>query len=307
MSDTYKVVHETFGVPEAVDISEGDFAEIQDSLRRLALVMQVEEAFDIAVSNYADFERAVASILIARETRRDFSGVRWHSTRRDMSRAVSNLLSSVRTFQHVAESAVNAIYGATALRAHQAFKRRLYDSSFAYRVMEKLRNHSQHQGLAVNSQTYSNRWLDVPGEETRRRVQAFRPELDLRQFSELPKWKGILSEYAAMCVANPKTPERLDLHKLVRRYMSEQSEIIVDLRDRWTKDLETWDATVTARRDLIPNRVGEKAVTETVAVQLHGEETIKTLYISETLLGDIRHLEQDNRPLVNLDKLEMRL
>lgn len=307
MSDTYKVVHETFGVPEAVDISEGDFAEVQDSLRRLALVMQVEEAFDIAVSNYADFERAVASILIARETRRDFSGVRWHSTRRDMSRAVSNLLSSVRTFQHVAESAVSAIYGATALSAHQAFKRRLYDGSFAYRVMEKLRNHSQHQGLAVNSQTYSNRWLDVPGEETRRRVQAFRPELDLRQFSELPKWKGIVSEYKDMCVSNPQTPERLDLHKLVRRYMSEQSEIIVDLRDRWTKDLETWDAAVAARRDLIPDRVGENAVTETVAVQRRGEETIKTLYISETLLGDIRHLEQDNRPLVNLDKLEMRL
>jgi hypothetical protein len=307
MSDTFQIVHETFDEPDVVPITEADFIEVQEALRRLALVMQVEETFDVAVSNYADFERAVAGILISRETRRDFSGVRWHSTRREMSRAISNLLSSVRTFQHVAESAVSAIYGPVVLDEHQQFKRRLYDGSFAYRVMEKLRNHAQHQGLAVNSQTYSSRWIDLPEQKGRQRVQAFRPELDLREFAGFPKWKGIVAEFSAMRDAEPTTPERLDLHKLVRRYMTEQSAIISELRQRWADDLDQWDRTVTVRRDLIPGRIGEQAITETVAVQLRGDARIKTLYVSRTLIGDIRHLEQDNAPLLNLDKLEMRL
>ena len=136
MADVFQVVHDTFEGEETAPLTEADFAEVQEALRRLALVMQVEETFDIAVSNYADFERAVADILIARETRRDFSGVHWHSTRRAMSRSISNLLSSVRTFQHVAESAVSTIYGAAALQDHQRFKSRIYDGSFPYRVME---------------------------------------------------------------------------------------------------------------------------------------------------------------------------
>lgn len=307
MGDVYQVVHDTFDELETAPLSEADFAELRESLRRLALVMQVEETFDIAVSNYADFERAVAEILIARETRRDFSGVQWHSTRRVMSRSISNLLSSVRTFQHVAESAVSAIYGATELADHQRFKGRLYDTSFPYRVMEKLRNHAQHQGLAVNSQTYSSRWLDLPDQKARQRIQAFTPQLDLREFADLPKWKTIAAEHAAMIEADPKTPGRLNLHKLVRRYMTEQSEIITDLRQRWAIDLDGWHTSIIARRDLIPDRADDKAITETVAVRLHDGERAEVLYISATLRDDIRHLEQENRPLLNLDKLEMRL
>ncbi|WP_295243663.1 hypothetical protein [uncultured Brevundimonas sp.] len=307
MSDLYQVRHDTFDELETATISEGDFVEVQDSLRRLALVMQVEETFDIAVSNYAEFEKAVAEVLIGRETRRDFSGVHWHSTRRDISRVASNLLSSVRTFQHVAESAVSAIYGATALADHQGFKSRIYDGSFTYRVMEKLRNHAQHQGLAVNSQTYSSRWLDTPGQQTRQRIQAFRPELDLRQFADLPRWKGVVSEYLALREGDSTTPDRLNLHKLVRGYMTQQSEIVTELRQRWSADLDVWDAVIRARRDLIPHRVGENAITETIAVRLRGDTPIRTLYISQTLLSDIRRLEEENRPLLNLDKLEMRL
>lgn len=224
-----------------------------------------------------------------------------------MSRSISNLLSSVRTFQHVAESAVSTIYGAAALQDHQRFKSRIYDGSFPYRVMEKLRNHAQHQGLAVNSQTYSSRWLELPGEQIRQRVQAFTPQLDLREFARLPKWTGIVAEHAAMTEADPKTPDRLNLHKLVRRYMTEQSEIITELRARWSRDLDGWNASVIARRDLLPDRVGDNAITETVAVRVRDGERAETLYIAWTLLDDIRHLEQENRPLLHLDKLEMRL
>lgn len=307
VGDVFQVVHDAFDGEETAPLTEADFAEIQEALRHLGLVMQVEETFDIAVSNYADFERAVADILIARETRRDFSGVQWHSTRRAMSRSISNLLSSVRTFQHVAESAVSTIYGPAALQEHQRFKSRIYDGSFPYRVMEKLRNHAQHQGLAANSQTYSSRWLELPGEQTRQRVQAFTPQLDLREFTRLPKWNGIVAEHAAMMEADPKTPDRLNLHKLVRRYMTEQSEIITELRARWAQDLEDWNASVVTRRDLIPERAGEGAVTETLAIRKRDGERTETLYIAQTLLDDIRHLEQENRPLLNLDKLEMRL
>lgn len=307
MSDVYQVVHDTYDGLETASITEADFLDVQEALRKLARVMQVEETFDIAVSNYADFEREVAGVLIARETRRDFSGVHWHSTRRTMSRAISNLLSSVRTFQHVAESAVSAIYGATELDAHQRFKSRIYDGSFAYRVMEKLRNHAQHQGLAVNSQTYGSRWLEIPNQNARQRIQSFKPQLDLREFAGFPKWKGIVAEHASMRDADPKTPDRLDLHNLVRRYMTEQSAIIAELRAHWTEDLNAWDRAVTARRDLLPDRVGANAISETVAVQLRGDERIKTLYISQTLIEDIRQLEQENRPLLNLDRLEMRM
>lgn len=307
MTDTFRVVHDTFGSEQAVPLTQADFEKIRLCLRRLGLVLQVEEALDIAVSNYGEFEREVAGIIIARELRRDSSAARWNLTRRAMSRVLSNLLSSIRTFQHLAESALSELYGDAVLKAHQDFKSQLYDGSFGYRVMERLRNHAQHQGLAVNSQTFSGRWLFDPEEQTRRRIQSFTPELDLTQMALLPKWRALAAQYATMREADPELPERLNLLRLVRVYMSDLSKTMVWLRDRFDADLDVWSEAITAYRDLIPERDEAASLSGTLAIRFRDYEVLEELSISNTVLEDIRQLQDENRPLTRHDLFEMRI
>jgi len=118
--------------------------EIKRARQCIILSLEYEYLLVQVIDNY--FELEAACLSTAQKNAIDFSGD-WHSfyrSLRKLDRKLLNLLASCRAYMDRTDSVINRI-GGSRLRDIAKHKRsQQYDSSFSYRLMEALRNHTQH-------------------------------------------------------------------------------------------------------------------------------------------------------------------
>ncbi|TDM09070.1 MAG: hypothetical protein C4K60_06915 [Ideonella sp. MAG2] len=145
---------------EAHPISESEFTTLQLARSRLSAALSLEEAYNLLLANHKDLEVEAMTIAIDRMT--GISGSEYQDffeVRSSLNRRALNLLSAARLYLDQFQQRLNDA-GADPSTA-KAEQRLAYESSFEYRLMEALRNHVQHVGLAVHSVSFSSRRLSL--------------------------------------------------------------------------------------------------------------------------------------------------
>jgi hypothetical protein len=87
-----------------------------------------------------------------------------------------NFLSSARLYLDQVPQDLNSIYGKNSEQTatFNQCRSKQYDSSFAYRIMEALRNYAQHRGFSVHAMTHSFHRKDInPGSLLRTKLHLF--------------------------------------------------------------------------------------------------------------------------------------
>jgi hypothetical protein len=307
--DSYCIEKDTLASRTRITLSAAEFREIVGAIDSLLRVLDVEEAYDILISNYADYEKAVASILIEEEVRGRLKGDAFNRDRRRMSRMTANLLSSVLLFQEVCDKAVKDLFGRSALAELRQEKERIAAGSFHYRVMEALRNHSQHEHFAVTGLSYGTNWLEHGDEIKATRVHTFKPGLRVKVLRRFARWKDIVAEYDAMQAADPKLPETMDLTYYLRSYVASIGDVLLYVRRLLDdqKSVEGW-------AEIIQRRVAEFTEADRnpvemgiVAKHLRNDELVKEHHLGGALAEIVARLRKDNRKLVNLHRIQFRL
>jgi hypothetical protein len=221
-----------------IELSEDEFTTLKATQEKLLVVLDIEGTFDLLLENYAEFERDLLGLSL----RLSLFGKRGEplESYREMNRRIANLLSSACLYIDQVPHNLHSLYGKCSNHAI-TFKQccsKQYDSSFAYRVMEALRDYAQHRGFPVHAMTLSFEREDThPGSLLCAGLQLF---VELQRLKEDGKFKKtVLDELAAVADRG-----HVNLTPLVREYVEKLCEVHESMRGRISADVASWDQTI---------------------------------------------------------------
>ena len=198
-----------------INISEGQKDEVSQSWSYLKALSAIEELWDAVVQNYLEFESQQLSAALKDSMVLTGLYQDHNKSRREFSRSLSNLLHSCRGYINKSRQIKMGDPSSDHLYEFKKSFKEQYDNSFAYRLMEALRNFSQHRGEPVHSLTISSGWEGkgfADNENALLRISVA-PKLDLEKLLSDPSFKaGIKGEIS-------DKGRWLDLRLIVREYI----------------------------------------------------------------------------------------
>jgi len=197
-------------------IDRETFERVKEARATCLFALEIEETFALLFDNFAEFE--VELLRLA-----EFS-LLWLGRARDhtesmqerllLDRRLVNLLTSCRLYLDQTDDGISTLFGNPSgeLTSVKEFKNDLYDSHWGYRLMEALRNHVQHFGLAARVITLNS--FRSSGDGPDYSEFTVYPQANVKALAENPHFKKtILGELRGQ-------GENIDLRGPAREYMS---------------------------------------------------------------------------------------
>lgn len=240
---TYGLTIEVVTQKPFVTITAAEFGAIKSAKAFAGDCLSLEEHFSRVIDNYYEYELglldgALHQLLYHISSWSEFTG-----SIHEVNRRLMNLLSAGRAYRDQAAHFVSTRYGATSERMEQ-FKKwnsRAYDSLLGYRVMDALRNYTQHRGFGVQAVEYSG-WIDgTPPDAVWR--NALVPQILPARLAEDGGFK------ASVLVELQQIGATVDARPLVRQYVVGIAHVQTHLRRSLETDVTNADAVLTAAID----------------------------------------------------------
>ena len=259
----------------------------------LAESLEVEEEYEMMISNYIDLEKESLNISISYMVRNCLGYVDSFDARLALNRRLMNLLTSVRLYIDRL-----AAHCCACLPEERGIKERVellrsteYDKNFDYRFMEALRNYIQHYGAPVHQVMFGGRWTTLDNINS------------LLEFSLSfsANRKIIASDRNFKKQVLDEMPDKVNLISALRGYIEALSSIHSNVRQMISKSVDE-------ARSLIQTAINDyRAVYKKDLVALSAYVFDEKTKIDEIPLflywDDIRiHLQKRNNQLVNLKK-----
>jgi hypothetical protein len=186
------------------------------------VLCEIEEKYAALVDNYFELELCFLQEALRAMVFSDHSDVEMQAPKHLASRRLINLLTSARLFLDSLPHHAASLLTSDELEKFTRAPSVAYDSSLGYRVMEALRNYSQHQSLPIHTWTIHADWArDVEPNQLGFSVE---PALDLETLSTSRFKKSVLEELQA-------NPSALRLKPHIREYIEQLSAIQQNFRD----------------------------------------------------------------------------
>ena len=210
--DRFVITQEIIGKRVEIDIDDVKFCELYEAKETLSAAFSLEEKYELLLMNFLDLEKEVLSnsaeySLFDQREYSDFFDIRLKINRR-----VVNFLTSCRLYvDHAKKHIKTCLPQSVTLKdqINHLFNEE-FDQHFEYRFCEKLRNHVQHQGLAVHTVTQGGMWINHQRVDTTK-VYSLKSEL---QYSDSFNQK-YLSEM----------PDKVELISVFKKYIEVLSHI----------------------------------------------------------------------------------
>jgi hypothetical protein len=166
-----------------------------------------------------------------------------------------------------------------------------YDSSLAYRVMEALRNYSQHEALPVHNWLVDARWDE--NVEPRRHGFSAEPALDLDALSHSRRFKkSVLRDLA-------ENPETLKLKPHVREYIGLLSSVQAKFRSVTAKSCDHWKQYIASAQVAFVGKCGELPVgLVVVPIDEHGHIDGVPVNLSSGVMNYLDYLQRRTGEMV---------
>lgn len=287
----YEITRQVLGEPRFVEITEGEFCRLREASERLADMLAIEEKLDLLLANYAEYERELLLLAVDQMV---WPGGDWAAFRAALfavNRRLLNFLSSARLYLDQLKHQISSMYGKDSpvwvgVRARETAE---YDGSLAYRVLDALRNHSQHHSMPVGKLSFPTRREEDAGPARLRFMVV--PYLDLPQLrSDSSVKKVILDEIEATA--------RTNLNELVRSYLDSIGRIHQEVRQLTSTDVAEWEGLFESAQTR-GRAVFEDLIGLAVVIRQDDGTVSESAYLLENVLRGHRALREKNSVLVN--------
>src|SRR4051794_18405525 len=192
----YEITRLVLGASPSLKIAETDFRDITQSTDSLLKMLNLEEDYDSLIGNFLDFERAVLSLSAESFVQRRTERVEMDRDHRLLNRMIANVLTAARAFIDHSKHRVSSILSGQPedlQRLNKLFSAQ-YDGFLAFRVIEALRNYTQHCGVPSQSINYQMRWSKDDQHKEQRIVSNVAPVLLIRALSSRGEFKKKILE-----------------------------------------------------------------------------------------------------------------
>jgi hypothetical protein len=133
-------------------INKTDFIELKKAKEFLNYIFNVEESYDILISNYVEFEQEILKLTLQNMIFSDYTSEGFYELKMLLNKRLINLLSSVKLYQDLVKHQIPGYF-----EDRKKFQNRInnlfateYDNNEHYKFMEELRKFTQHAGLAIH-------------------------------------------------------------------------------------------------------------------------------------------------------------
>jgi len=232
MAASYALLRLVLASSSQLPISQDEYKELKDAQKGLLQLRFAEEKFDVVLQNYLEIE-----IELLSSTARDVicssgSYDSPHTERILLNRRLLNLLSSARGYIDHMGYVSNDLCNITAQTIKAKFSER-YDASLGYRLMEALRNYTQHRGFPIHSLTYKYKNVADAG------LNRFRYGISIyvsrTELAEDPKFKiSVLKEL-------PTNNDLIDLKSMFRDYVADLATVHEWFRQEMANYTTIWE------------------------------------------------------------------
>ena len=149
-------------VPE-IEISESEYFDLQKARNTLSNALEIEEKYEIVISNYLDFEQEILNATTKYMIREHLDYSDFFQVRLGLNVKLVNLLTAVRLYvdqlnQNITECLDDKLSAKDDVK--KLFSKE-YDENQYYRFMEALRNYVQHRGIPVHWTQQNTRWTSL--------------------------------------------------------------------------------------------------------------------------------------------------
>ncbi len=203
----------------AIDINEECFHDLKRSKVILDQALAIEEKYEIIINNYIELEQQVTNEAIKNMTTSHFEPDDIFNTILALNVKLVNLLSSCYLYYcQVPRSVRECLCEPDAPKVVNGLFSHEYDNNLNYRFMYELRNHLQHNGLAVHCGNIHKKWkgnYDIL-------------EYSFSFFAE--KSECLLNEKFKKKILN-ELPDKIDLHSASRSYIESISNVHEQIRN----------------------------------------------------------------------------
>lgn len=250
MSIKYVIRKFALGVGDkTVASSKADFDTLTEAVNGLVLGLAIEEKFDVLIANFAELERDLLAVSLD-DMIYDNENVRLaaRDDRMLFNRRLSNLLSSGKTYRDQIKADLNsgAPWKAMGMKAWaEGTMSQAALNHVEFRACEALRNAAQHQQMPVSSM--SRNWKR--GDEgvcfstiLSARLSSFSPKRERNKQLEQELWPQFAPDKQKK--RSYKGEKSVLLMPIVRRYIDILAEIHMELREKLSKTIESWESFV---------------------------------------------------------------
>lgn len=153
----WELTTRVLGSDQSISLTEAEFASIVTATAGINSFIDTEEKFNVILENYEEYERELLSLALRDLVYGYASPQTGQSDVFTVNRRLLNLLSSARQYVDQLRRDVSRAFGRDNPRLSE-LECRLEDErgrSFAYRLMEAVRNHAQHHGVPINCLNHS--------------------------------------------------------------------------------------------------------------------------------------------------------
>lgn len=299
----YQIAITAIGRPAALDITKERYDEIKTARDGLGEIISAEGKFDTLLENHAELEESLLRFALRDMVFEDSDFVSMQRIRNELNRRILNFLSASRLYLDALVPHVRAVCGESGNHAEtiKAKTSDIYDRSIGYRVMEALRNYSQHRELPVQNLELRRSWHGDNNERKKTLVYSVAPQLNVAQLSTDKKFKvSVLAEIAKIGPA----PELMPLQ---REYVEGLCEIHEHLRTTIRPQEDIWDKTIrSAIIDFAAKHLGEGIVLLAAVEVREDGSRWNPIYIGKEALEYRKYLKDKNRGFVNFSKRHVR-
>ncbi|KQM97988.1 hypothetical protein [Sphingomonas sp. Leaf25] len=225
MSKSFGLTIWALGAHHVLPISASEADDLVSAMSDLKHLVAFEQKFDLLLENLLELERELLDRALVTNLRGFQSAHDMLDDQLAFARRLLNLMSAARTYVDHVKHHMSAMHPGDAVvkAAVDALFADRYDASLDYRVMEAMRNYSQHRGMPVHGFSYEPHWIDEGGD---RRLEAnYRIKLDLALLREDKKFKASVLKELDEAGVEP------DLKSIVRGYVAQLGEVHLSLRD----------------------------------------------------------------------------
>lgn len=168
----YYLFKAVLGNHPKIEITQERYDVILSSWATIIFMNDIEEQWDCVIQNYVELEQemlkeAVNSMILLMEHYDQFSDIRLGFARR-----LSNFLSSSRAYLDFTPKLLKRSGRIDIMDTFKLKTSEIYEQNFGYRLMEALRNYSQHAGQPVHGAGMNASWIE--DEETNERAGLLR-------------------------------------------------------------------------------------------------------------------------------------
>lgn len=288
----YVLCRYAIGQRGQLEITEERYNGFASDIQKLVELCDMEEKYNAFIDNYFELERGLLEDSLRAMVYSDHEIGDLFGPKHSANRRVINLLTAVKLYLDSLPQHANRLLTGEVVEKVKKAPSRAYDSSLAYRVMEALRNYSQHEAFPIQGWSVDHR--RDKSTEPNTHWASVQPSLTVETLAEADKFKAsVLEELKKL-----KPP--IFMKPLIREYMEKLAAVHEEFRTATKSLMDDAQGRLNAgTEEFVAHYPGKAISVVALPVDKRGLKAGEPVYLTATVTEYLPLLQQRVGSMVN--------